>query len=724
MDNISTILIVDDEPAGRDTMESLLMTHGYRLEFASNGKDALEKAAQVTPDLILLDIMMPGMDGYDVCRQIRTSPLLSEIPVIMVTALDDRESRIQGIEAGADDFVSKPFDRNELRARIRTITRLNRYRRLHNERERFERLIQLSPDGILIGSIEGSICLVNPSMARMLDADHEDTVIGRDLDIFLPHEQVAYASAKLFHAGETEEDISPLTFETRLRSLDGKERPVEVLGGSIVWDDKPAIQFICRDITERKKAEHEHVRLLEKLAERERRLQYLVEKLIASQEEERRRVAYEIHDGLAQIATGTLHHLQSFAGLYRPNEAHIGMKLDQALAGAQQVVKEARRVIAGMRPTVLDDFGLASALRMQVETLRSDGWDVSYEESVPSTRLPAAIETALFRVAQEALTNVRKHADCTHVRLALISDEQCVRLEVQDWGRGFDVQRLPHAGSNNGHHIGLLSMEERVSLLEGELSLTSQPGEGTHVIARVPLPPAEPEYQETLTSAPLRTSRTEGKARVIIADDHELSRAGLRSILDGESEITLVGEATNGREALDLCKKLRPDLALIDVRMPEMDGLQATRAIKQHYPGTSVIIVTMEESANYLLAAMRAGAAGYLLKDTSRREFLAAIRHVLRGEAFLNTDLTQRLLQNMSDEAASPTMALPEPLTPREVDVLHLLTQGMTNRQIAAKLVISPLTVKVHVQRIIAKLDVSDRTQAAVRAVELGLTHS
>lgn len=724
MDNISTILIVDDEPAGRDTMESLLMTHGYHLEFARNGREALEKAAHITPDLILLDIMMPGMDGYDVCRQIRTNPLLSEVPVIIVTALDDRESRIQGIEAGADDFVSKPFDRNELRARIRTITRLNRYRRLHNERERFERLIQLSPDGILIGTIEGRICLVNPSMTRMLGANNDDAIIGRDLDTFLPYEQVEYASTMLSDSDETIQDVPPLTFETRLRSLDGTERPVEVHGGPIVWDDKPAIQFICRDSTERKKAEQEHVRLLEKLAERERRLQYLVEKLIASQEEERRRVAYEIHDGLAQVASGTLQHLQSFASLYHPHEAQVGMKLDQALACAQQVVKEARRVIAGMRPTALDDFGLASALRMQVENLRSDGWDVSYEESVPGNRLPPAIETALFRVAQEALNNIRKHAACTRVRLALVSDEHSARLEVQDWGCGFDVQQLPHAGSNNGHHIGLLSMEERVSLLEGELTITSQLGEGTLVIARVPLPPTEPDHQETLVSSLPRQAYLEGKARLIIADDHELSRAGLRSMLEGEPGMELVGEASNGREALDLCKKMQPDLALLDVRMPEMDGLQATRAIKQHYPGTSVIIVTMEESANYLLAAMRAGAAGYLLKDTSRREFLGAIRHVLRGESFLNTDLTQRLLQNMSDEVASPSMALPEPLTPREIEVLNLLTQGMTNRQIAANLVISPLTVKVHVQRIIAKLDVSDRTQAAVRAVELGLTHS
>jgi DNA-binding response OmpR family regulator len=129
MRHSSTILIVDDEPAGRDTLEALLMAQGYNLAFASNGPEALAKAAELTPDLILLDVMMPGMDGFEVCRRLRTDPLLTEVPVIMVTALDDRDSRLRGIEAGADDFVTKPFDRAELRARVRTITRLNRYRR-------------------------------------------------------------------------------------------------------------------------------------------------------------------------------------------------------------------------------------------------------------------------------------------------------------------------------------------------------------------------------------------------------------------------------------------------------------------------------------------------------------------------------------------------------------------------------------------------------------------
>jgi DNA-binding response OmpR family regulator len=128
MSQPTTILIVDDEPIGRETLAALLHAQGYQLEFAGGGAEALAQAAATQPDLILLDVMMPGIDGFEVCRRVRADPAIAEVPIVLVTALDDRGSRLEGIEAGADDFVTKPFDRTELRARIRAITRLNRYR--------------------------------------------------------------------------------------------------------------------------------------------------------------------------------------------------------------------------------------------------------------------------------------------------------------------------------------------------------------------------------------------------------------------------------------------------------------------------------------------------------------------------------------------------------------------------------------------------------------------
>ncbi len=220
-------------------------------------------------------------------------------------------------------------------------------------------------------------------------------------------------------------------------------------------------------------------------------------------------------------------------------------------------------------------------------------------------------------------------------------------------------------------------------------------------------------------------SRRKSKpARLVIVDDHELVRAGLRALLTGQRGLELVGEAKNGREAVEQCRSLQPDLVLIDVRMPELDGLAACRIIKQEFPAISVVLITIHENPEYLLEALRAGAAGYVLKDISQRELISTIQYVLRGESILNKELMIRLLRRMASETTANAAPLPpERLSPREIEVLQLLAQGQTNREIANHLIISASTVKNHVEHILAKLNVSDRTQAAVRAVELGLLH-
>jgi DNA-binding NarL/FixJ family response regulator len=210
-------------------------------------------------------------------------------------------------------------------------------------------------------------------------------------------------------------------------------------------------------------------------------------------------------------------------------------------------------------------------------------------------------------------------------------------------------------------------------------------------------------------------------ARLVIADDHELVRAGLRAMLTGQRGLEVVGEAANGREALMLCRRLQPDLAVIDVRMPEQDGLATCRAIKQECPATSVILITIHENPEYLLEAIKAGAAGYVLKDISQRELITAVQGVLRGESILNKELVIHLLGRMASEMPSQEELPAGRLSPREREVLQLLTQGQTNREIAQNLTVSVSTVKIHVEHILAKLGVSDRTQAAVRAIELGL---
>lgn len=225
-------------------------------------------------------------------------------------------------------------------------------------------------------------------------------------------------------------------------------------------------------------------------------------------------------------------------------------------------------------------------------------------------------------------------------------------------------------------------------------------------------------------------------ARLLIADDHPMVREGLRAMLEREPDLEVVGEAEDGREALEICHQFRPDLVLMDVRMPQMDGLEATRRIKGKCPQVSVLMVTSHEDPDYLLEALKAGAAGYILKEATKQQLTEAIRQVLGGESPLNQELAARLLRRLAGKApkeepadSAPERLLqkrsemlhPESLTSREVEILRLVAQGQTNRQIAQKLSIARNTARNHVQNIIAKLGVSDRTQAVVRAIELGL---
>ena len=211
-------------------------------------------------------------------------------------------------------------------------------------------------------------------------------------------------------------------------------------------------------------------------------------------------------------------------------------------------------------------------------------------------------------------------------------------------------------------------------------------------------------------------------ARLVIADDHELARLGLVGALAGERGLTVVGQAQDGQEAVELCQELKPDLVLMDIRMPRLDGLGATAEIVRTCPRTRVIMVTMQEDPEYLIEALKVGASGYLLKDAGKPEILGAIRQVLNGESLLNAGLVADLLQRLDrDREAAQPEPISHALSDREVDVLRLLVAGRTNREIARDLILSISTVKTHVEHVIAKLDVADRTQAAVKATRLGI---
>jgi DNA-binding NarL/FixJ family response regulator len=213
--------------------------------------------------------------------------------------------------------------------------------------------------------------------------------------------------------------------------------------------------------------------------------------------------------------------------------------------------------------------------------------------------------------------------------------------------------------------------------------------------------------------------------RLLLADDQEMVRVGFRMVLDAQSDMTVVGEAADGAEAVGLAGKLYPDVVLMDIRMPRMDGLAATRQIIDADLATRVLVLTTFDLDEYVHAALRAGAAGFLLKDAGPAELLAGIRAVSSGDAVVAPSATRRLLERFlpkDSEAAAPTdPKLIETLSDREREVLTLVGQGLTNTEIAGTLFLAETTVKTHIGHILTKLDLRDRVQMVITAYDAGL---
>lgn len=354
------LLVVDDDPVARQTLTALLNISEYRIEEAASGPEGIRKAARLHPEVILLDVMMPGMDGYEVCRRLRQDPELAEVPILMITALDDRDSRLRGLEAGADDFISKPFDSLELETRLRTLKRVARYRHLLEERARLE------------------------EMYRQIETQNAE-------------------------------------------------------------------------------------------------LRRLSEEILLAQENERRQLAIELHDEIGQLLTG----LKLLLDRY--NDA-APSDLQAIRAQAREITLElfqrVRNLSLDLRPTVLDDFGLFAALhwlfkRFEEQASLKINHNIS---TLDERRFPKAVETAAFRLIQEALTNIARHAGVNAATVNLDIRPEQLKITVLDAGAGFDPQQIVA-----GRSTGLSAMRERVRLAGGTFHLQSAPGKGTLITAEFPL---------------------------------------------------------------------------------------------------------------------------------------------------------------------------------------------------------------------------------------------
>nr|WP_238321109.1 response regulator transcription factor [Thermogemmatispora carboxidivorans] len=209
--------------------------------------------------------------------------------------------------------------------------------------------------------------------------------------------------------------------------------------------------------------------------------------------------------------------------------------------------------------------------------------------------------------------------------------------------------------------------------------------------------------------------------RVLLADDHALVREGTRRLLEAESDVSVVAEAASGEEAIEAARRLNPDIAIMDIAMPGMGGIEATRQIKAHCPKTAVLVLSAYDDEQYLIALLEAGAAGFLLKNVHGQELVNAIRAVARGESVLQPSLTEKMMRRLTNRSSHPAQRSSDLLSEREFDVLRLAARGLPNKEIARRLGLSIRTVHSHLANIFQKMQVGSRTEAVLQALRQGM---
>ena len=449
-----------------------------------------------------------------------------------------------------------------------------------------------------------------------------------------------------------------------------------------------------------------------------------------SQIEERNRLAREMHDTVAQALIALsmqLETAQTYLATHRADEARE--LIGQSRRLAKEALNETRRAVQNLGSSLLERLTPAEAIaaeaaRFEIEKKIAAPFVLSGEEHPLSPDQQAA----LLRITQECLANAGRHAQANRVRVGLQFMEDAVLLRVEDDGIGFEVENRPAPGPAGGY--GLFGATERARLLGGEVKIESALGWGTRILARLPLTreegrgkreekeaPAEYAASHSPTPYILHPTPFPSRIRVLIADDHAVTRQGIRTMLESSAEIEVIGEAQDGAEAETLTLELRPDVVLMDVQMPNVDGIEATRRLRAARPDLPIVILTTFQTDDSVRDSLRAGARGYLLKTADAADIVAAVKAAKHGETMLAASVSDRL----AILAQGHALDMGDTLNERALEVLHLLAKGARNKEIAAQLFISERTVEYHLSNIFLKLGVTNRTEAARAAVARGI---
>jgi PAS domain S-box-containing protein len=519
---------------------------------------------------------------------------------------------------------------------------------LRQSEERYRALVELSPDAIFINR-NNRIVFVNPAALRLFGASMAEQILGRSpFELFHPE---YHALVRERIQALLEGRMTPL-IEEKIKRLDGTVVDVEIAGSPFTDMNGVAIQVILRDITARKRAEaalreaHEELehRVQERTADLSRavktlemqseQLRALASELTLAEQRERRRVAVVLHDSVQQLLVGARLQL---VGLQRVPEEAVSRTAREVEDLINQSLAASRTLTYELSPPMLYEGGLVPALEWLARwTQDKHGLAVEVSTAGPVKLEAEDARILLFQAVRELLFNVVKHAkaQAATVHVDRLGDQ--IRVLVEDDGVGFDpAQRYAEGGHAGG--FGLLSVRERLNLLGGRMEIDSTPGRGSRFTLWAPIRragwadlPMSVAHQKPERAGP--AGYAGAKIRVLLVDDHRVVRQGLARLLSAEPDFEIVGEAQDGKLGVALAGQLMPDVILMDVGMPVMNGIEATRLIHDEFPAVRVIGLSMFGEADHAKAMRDAGAVNYLIKSDAADVLVAAIRNCVERQ--------------------------------------------------------------------------------------------